>query len=334
MFPLDMPLRLVKRYGDRKTTVLDPFCGRGTTNFAARLHGLNSIGIDVSPVATAITEAAVNILRNYNVVPPKGEFWSWAYGKETLKDLASLRKGLIDDSGSPERKILRAIIMGALHGPLTQNEPSYFSNQAPRTFAPKPQYSVKFWRDRKLYPTEAAVIPLITRKAKRYLKHKLPSAKSHIFNCDSKQLDNLDLNPNVGLIITSPPYYGMRTYIPDQWIRNWFLGGPEHVDYNQPKGSVIHSSPDEFASELRSIWRAAANISVPHARLVVRFGGICNRNIEPREIANASFNESGWKISRTICAGSAKDGRRQALQFGHRGKGESKLEYDFYAKRV
>jgi hypothetical protein len=37
--------------------VFDPFCGRGTTNFAARLANLYSVGIDTSPVAQAITAA-------------------------------------------------------------------------------------------------------------------------------------------------------------------------------------------------------------------------------------------------------------------------------------
>src|SRR5947207_3324480 len=56
MFPLDFPRRILKtaREGD---WVLDPFCGRGSTNFAARLCGLGSIGIDSNPVAVAIARA-------------------------------------------------------------------------------------------------------------------------------------------------------------------------------------------------------------------------------------------------------------------------------------
>lgn len=56
VFPLDFPYRqLVK--ASPKDWVLDPFCGRGTTNFAARLLGLPSVGIDSNPVAVAIAEA-------------------------------------------------------------------------------------------------------------------------------------------------------------------------------------------------------------------------------------------------------------------------------------
>ena len=57
MFPLVFPLRILERYASRGEWVLDPFSGRGTTNYAARLLGLPSVGIDSSPVASALTQA-------------------------------------------------------------------------------------------------------------------------------------------------------------------------------------------------------------------------------------------------------------------------------------
>src|SRR6266545_7384754 len=60
MFPLDFPMRILNRYGQPGQRVLDPFCGRGTTNFAARLSGLHTVGMDSSPVATAITAAKLD----------------------------------------------------------------------------------------------------------------------------------------------------------------------------------------------------------------------------------------------------------------------------------
>ncbi len=58
MFPLEFPLRVLKeaRPGD---WVLDPFCGRGTTVYAARLLGLRAAGVDVSPVAVAASRAVL-----------------------------------------------------------------------------------------------------------------------------------------------------------------------------------------------------------------------------------------------------------------------------------
>jgi hypothetical protein len=65
----------------------------------------------------------------------------------------------------------------------------------------------------------------------------------------------------------------MRTYRPDQWLRNWFLGGPETVDYTNCD-QVVHSSPEAFAADLSKVWQNAARVSVPGAQMVIRFGGI------------------------------------------------------------
>jgi DNA modification methylase len=54
MFPLEFPLRLLKKHKAISPTVFDPFCGRGTTIYAARKLGLRSYGIDTSPIAAAI----------------------------------------------------------------------------------------------------------------------------------------------------------------------------------------------------------------------------------------------------------------------------------------
>src|SRR2546423_1196479 len=57
MYPLDFPLRILREYGNENDWVLDPFCGRGTTGYAARLCGMPSCGYDTSPVAVAVAKA-------------------------------------------------------------------------------------------------------------------------------------------------------------------------------------------------------------------------------------------------------------------------------------
>ena len=88
MFPLDVPFKRLKK-ASKDEWVLDPFCGRGTTNYAARLLGIKSVGIDSNPVAAAIAEGkmvsasaeeianeCMKILNNRTEVKsPEGEFW-------------------------------------------------------------------------------------------------------------------------------------------------------------------------------------------------------------------------------------------------------------------
>ena len=45
----DLPERYIKLFSHAGETVLDPFCGSGTTNVVAKSLGRNSVGLDVNP---------------------------------------------------------------------------------------------------------------------------------------------------------------------------------------------------------------------------------------------------------------------------------------------
>jgi site-specific DNA-methyltransferase (adenine-specific) len=48
-FPLELASRLIRMFSFKSDTVLDPFCGSGTTMIAALRAGRNSIGIEIDP---------------------------------------------------------------------------------------------------------------------------------------------------------------------------------------------------------------------------------------------------------------------------------------------
>jgi DNA modification methylase len=48
-FPLELATRLVRMFSFTEDTVLDPFCGSGTTMIAALRSGRNSIGVEIDP---------------------------------------------------------------------------------------------------------------------------------------------------------------------------------------------------------------------------------------------------------------------------------------------
>lgn len=347
MFPLDFPLGILRRHGKSGESVLDPFCGRGTTNFAARLAGLSTLGVDSSPVAAAIAAAKLVSTTADSVADearrilssgrarrlPAGEFWTWAYHPDVLTSLCRMREALAKDCSSVERIALRAIVMGALHGPAQVSHPSYFSNQSPRTYAPKPAYAVRYWKRLGLLPRPVDVLALIRRRAERYYV-RLPTADGVVRQADGRDPDALKpvgRRRPFDWIITSPPYYGMRTYIPDQWLRNWFVGGPVAVDYSN-RQQVVHSSPEEFAGDLRCVWRNACASSSSGARLVVRFGGISDRDVEPLGLIKCSLSDSGWRIRTARRAGTAWEGKRQADAF-LRLRTKPITEYDVWATK-
>lgn len=64
-FVLSYPPHLVRTYLEEfglgsQNTVLDPFCGTGTTLVEARSHGIKSVGIEANPVAQFISKTKLN----------------------------------------------------------------------------------------------------------------------------------------------------------------------------------------------------------------------------------------------------------------------------------
>lgn len=345
MFPLQFPLTILRRHAKPRERVLDPFCGRGTTNFAARLTNLYSVGIDISPVAQAITAAKLvsptveaiekelaAILASAPLEnEPEGEFWRLAFHPTVLADLCRLRAALSTDCRSPERVALRALILGALHGP-SQRTPAYLSNQSPRTYAPKPDYAVRFWLDRKLMPKSVDLSIVIRHRARRFYTYG-HVVIGHADLADSRSesvYGRTEYAHPFSWVITSPPYYGMKTYIPDQWLRYWFLGGPARVDY-ETKGQITHRSPERFTADLCAVWRNARSVCADNANMIVRFGGIRDRRVEPIELMRESLQGSGWRISTAQPAGDAKAGKRQADSF-LTSRSKPLIEYDVWAQ--
>lgn len=332
MFPLDFPLSVLEGRARPGEWVLDPFCGRGTTNYAGRLLGLPSIGIDSSPVAVALSQAklantnpneilsAVYGILDAVEIPtdvPVGEFWSLAFHHDVLEMICRLREGLLQNCETDARKALRAIILGALHGPRGKKTQSYFSNQCLRTYAPKPRYAVNYWRKHGLHPQWVDVLSIIETRAKRYYGNEETHAMGKIIQGDSRDLTVFkQLREKVRWVITSPPYYGVRTYLPDQWLRLWFLGGPPQVTYSN-ENQLDHNSVDSFINQLRQVWQNAGHVCLDDAWLVVRFGAISDRNIDYQKLIECSLGNTGWEIKATQSAGSALDGRRQAHSFSN-----------------
>ena len=347
MFPLEYPMRILRRHRDVSPIILDPFCGRGTTIYAARKHGLSSYGFDTSPIAVAIARAKVASASLEEVVAlaekflacaprqiPETAFFKRAYSKRTLHQLCSLREGLLNESRpSDASAILRAAALGCLHGPRTKGAgtPSYFSNQMPRTFASKPDYSVRFWKERDLLPPDVPVIDVLRKKLSRILDLNSDTFSSlQSIRCsDARLATTFSGIKKAAVTITSPPYYGMTTYVQDQWLRMWFLGGPEEINYEN-HDQLCHTGHEAFIADLAKVWINVRKSSTEDAHLYVRFGTIPSVKSDAKKLFKASLEAAGgWRLISVRNAKTSEAGKRQAEQMG-RGSQASE-EYDFHA---
>lgn len=347
MYPLEFPFEVLEA-ADRSESVLDPFCGRGTTNFAARLRGLASVGVDSNPAAAAIAAAKLvsvsateiiqrceELLARSRAEPeiPTGRFWRLCYGEQTLKDICTLRRRLLHDCTAQVDVALRALVLGILHGPLRVGPATYLSNQMPRTYATKPGPAVRYWNAQDLRAPKVSVMDAVTRRANFSFKSLPRATGGAVLHGDSSAGALAGMKTKFDWVVTSPPYYGMRTYRPDQWLRNWFVGGPANVDYSV-EGQLGQDSEDSFLDSLSRTWAAVAKVCNPGARLIVRFGALASCEKEPRVLVSRSLRiaDAGWRVQTVRAAGHAGNGRRQAAQFVSSGAMKEPIhEVDVYA---
>jgi len=249
---------------------------------------------------------------------PQGEFWELAYHPDTLKQICIIREYLLDKRPLDRIDIaLRALLLGILHGPLTQEQSSYLSNQMPRTFSCKPDYSIRYWRKYSLLPPAQDVTTVLYRKACYTFNTQIPkTVQGKVVLADSRSVRSLS-HRKFDWVITSPPYLGMATYEQDQWLRNWFLGGLEKVDYSG-KNQLKHGSATSFVQDLSTVWSNTAEKCRPGSVLISRFGALPSRSEKtPAALFKESlqFADCGWKIQTIRTAGRPIDGKRQANQF-------------------
>lgn len=348
MFPLEYPVRVLAHTAGA-AGVLDPFCGRGTTLYAARCAGRRAYGLDTNPVAVAIARAklacttsqavlerARELLAQAPAAAPDDEFFRQAYHRDTLEQLATLRQGLLAPHAcTPEHDVLRAAALGCLHGPLPREatQTAYFSNHMLRTVASKPRSNLTYWARTGLTAPRVDVAAVLARKLARMAESLTrPSAGGAVCAADAR--DPASYRDWAGMfdtVITSPPYYGLRSYVPDQWLRAWFLGGPPAVQYG-PGAQLAHGSVPAYIAALGAVWAACSQAGAARLSLHVRFGDIPSKRLPVRAVFAQSLEASGvcWR-ERACVPVRYERGARQARQMA---AGTAPFEeFDFHVER-
>jgi DNA methylase len=289
MFPEDFVTKQLLAYTSRGDTVFDPFCGRGTTVFESLLNGRNASGVDINPVAACIAGAKSHAPQIHSVekrldqlkeastaaphqVVPEGDFFGSCFHAETLRQLLFLRS-MLDWKNSRVDRFISAVILGALHGESHKTE-NCLSNRMPRTISTKPDYSVRWWASKGLTPPKRDVFEVVARLVRFRLSAERPSLRGDVRLRDAREACRAfpSLENQVKLIVTSPPYLDTTDYSEDQWLRLWFLGGPERPLVKKNRDDR-HTSPDLYWKFLGEAWAGCASLIRQGAVVVVRIGG-------------------------------------------------------------
>ena len=295
MFPEAFAEEWIERLTSPGDTVIDPFAGRGTAPFQALLMDRNAIACDTNPVAYcvsraklqaptfgAVTRRLTKLEHSFDaaVVRDQAEelpsFFQLAFHDRTLLEILHLRSQLRWNESRVDCMIA-ALVLGSLHG--EASSPSYLSNQMTRTISTKPAYSVRWWTRRRLQPPERATFSVLRdRLAFRYCSER-PKRRGLAYRCDVRDLP-LRTRTRAHLAITSPPYLNVTSYEEDQWLRLWFLGGPDHPSTNRLSPDDRHSNFGAYRAFLEDAWVALSRLMHPDANVVIRLGALSSNQQE------------------------------------------------------
>lgn len=308
MFPETFAEEWISRLTKPGDTVVDPFAGRGTAPFQALLMGRNAIAGDTNPVAYCVSRAKLEApsveavarrltslercfdqAREAALVDELPSFFHHAFHRRTLAELLYLRRALHWRDSTVDCMIA-ALVLGSLHGELSS--PSYLSNQMPRTISTKPAYSVRWWAQRQLQPPERATFDLLRNRLGFRYRSDRPNSKGKAYNCDVRDLPQRT-RKRAHLAITSPPYLNVTSYEEDQWLRLWFLGGPEYPTTNRFSPDDRHNSATSYGTFMEDTWSSLSKLLHPSANVVIRIGGLRSDPQDLIELTESTSKASG-----------------------------------------
>ena len=276
-------------YSSRGDNVFDPFCGRGTAVFESLLHGRPACGTDINPVAACVAGAKSDppklrsVLarldnlsklfdRGKHVYPEPDDFFSACFHPRTLRQVMFLRSNLTWRTSKSDR-FISSVTLGCLHGE-SHKSANCLSNRMPRTISTKPDYSVRWWAARGCEAPERDAFAIVRQMCQFRLSEPGVPLRGVVKLRDAREAGSAfpNLEGRVKLVVTSPPYFDTTDYREDQWLRLWFLGGPERPARSQSSDDR-HTDIAKYWKFLADAWRGCGRLLHRKSVVVVRIGG-------------------------------------------------------------
>jgi DNA modification methylase len=259
------PRKIIRSLSKKGETVLDPFCGCGTTLVESKLLGRDSIGVDVNPIATLVSKVKTTILSDVQLKRVKqtiseiGMQINLHYG---IKPISGGTNNCVDfkvpdflnrDHWFKPHVQKELAIIKALIDPIDDTAARNFlevafssiiikvSNQESETRYARKDKPIKSFD---VYHAFKRKVEDMLERIVRFSLQASP-ASVEVFNHDSKEMPFLE-NGQVDLIMTSPPYLNSYDYYLYHKLRMYWFGMNHYPVQEMEIGSRNKHSDNDF----------------------------------------------------------------------------------------
>ena len=243
-FVLSFPAHLVRDYIrgfglDGEDTLLDPFCGTGTTLVEAKLHGIPSIGIEANPMAHFACSVKVDwsvnpddLLGHATEIAKKAE---QAIGSEAAPRMLQEERLalLLKDSISPEplhkclvllEQIKKAGDSACQRQELLAFAKSLVHSDSNLHFGPEVGVRRIKRHDAQVVENWLAEIRKMAKDLHQAQHDYAAGIPSTVHHADARQVAELLTPRSVGAVFTSPPYPNEKDYTRTTRLESVLLG--------------------------------------------------------------------------------------------------------------
>ena len=339
-FPPKLPSTILSKFGSKGQTVLDPFCGSGTTLVEARLLGFNAIGVDVNGLASLLSKVKSTPLNtdeinevNFYISLVKNESDKWKTNRPAIKvkqissinhwfqnNVAEELTFLVDLVDTIDKSNVRDFLKIVISSIIVR-----VSNQESDT---------RFAAKNKNIPNNFT-FQLFILRATEYLERVYAFSNQldydstlKVINTDSRNL-NMFADNSIDLIITSPPYANTYDYYLYHKFRKLWL----NIDVDYARNNEI-GSRREYSSLKKPAeqWTKDLKICFSEMHRLIRKNGlvfivigdsIINKQlIKIDDVINDFSQEIGFEVCNIISSNLSEHSKMFNPTFSKKGKKE------------
>lgn len=340
-FPPQLPKKILQKYAVKGQTILDPFCGSGTTLVEARIFGVNAIGVDVNGLSTLLSKVKATALSptQFKTIEKfiesiKDEIFNWEMGnrpeikikeiegsdhwfqKNVSEEITFLLNEINKQKGQDIVDFLKIILSSII---------VRVSNQDSDTRFAAIEKNIQ----------NGFTLEQFCKKAKEYNSRmveysKLISDRTElkIFNADSRNLDFIADN-SIDFIITSPPYANTYDYyLYHKFRKRWLDLDVKFAQYNEigsrREYSSLKEKPEKWNEDLTKCFIEMHRVLKPNQLAFIVIGdSVIKKELIKIEKEISSFVPTiGFKVNEILSSDLSGHSRIFNPTYAQKGKRE------------